>query len=66
MGNFKEIERQILELSPDDFASLRAWFAEEDAKVWDAQFETDVSSGKLDAPGAAAKRAHAAGKTARR
>jgi hypothetical protein len=65
MGNVKEIERQILELSGEEFAELRAWFAEEDAKAWDAQFEADVRAGKLDALGAAAKRAHAAGKTAK-
>ena len=59
----KDIERQILELSRDEFARLRAWFAEEDAKAWDAQFEADVRAGKLDVLGAAAKRAHAAGKT---
>ncbi len=63
MGNVKDIERQILELSRDEFARLRAWIAKEDAKAWDAQFEADVRVGKLDALGAAAKRVHAAGKT---
>jgi hypothetical protein len=65
MGNVKDIERQILELSADEFATLRAWFAEEDAKAWDTQFERDVHAGKLDALGAAARRAHAAGKATR-
>lgn len=65
MDTVKDIERQILELSKDELAELRAWFAEEEAKAWDAQFESDVQAGTLDALGAAAKRAHAAGKSAR-
>ena len=66
MGSVTDIERQILELSREEQAKLRAWFAEEDAKAWDEQFEADVKAGKLDALGGAAKRAHAAGKTTAR
>lgn len=65
MSTVKDIERQILELSKDEFAELCAWFAEVEGGACDAQFECDVRAGKLDALGAAAKRAHAAGKTTR-
>lgn len=63
MSKLEEIERQILALNRDEYVQLRAWFAEEEARDWDTQFEADVHAGKLDALAAAAKRAHAAGQT---
>jgi len=63
MRKVEHIERQIVELSPQEFAELRGWFQELDAKHWDAQFEADVKAGRLDALGEAARRAHAEGKT---
>ena len=63
MRSVEEIENQIRSLPRADFAKLREWFLEQDARVWDAQFESDVRDGKLDALGAAARRAHAEGKT---
>jgi hypothetical protein len=36
-------------MTPEEIASLRAWFAEYDAAQWDRQFEADVKAGKLDA-----------------
>lgn len=44
----EEIERAVSQLSPEELAVFRAWFAEFDAEVWDRQFETDVAAGKLD------------------
>ncbi len=63
MRKVEEIERQIRELSREEFAELLNWFLEQDAKVWDAQFEADVQAKKLDALGATARRARAEGKS---
>ncbi len=47
--NLEEIEKAVSELSPEDFAAFRDWFAKFDAEVWDLQFKADVAAGKLDA-----------------
>lgn len=44
----QEIKEVVPQLSPEDLAAFRAWFAEFDASVWDRQFEEDVFSGRLD------------------
>lgn len=63
MRKLEDIERQIQDLSREEYAKLRDWFLEQDAKAWDAQIEADVRAGKLDRLGEAARRAHAQGKT---
>ena len=63
MGKVEKIEQQIKQLSEDELARLREWFAAFDAEAWDRQFEADVSAGKLDVLGEKALKAHAAGKT---
>ena len=63
MGKVEKIEQQIKQLSEEELARLREWFAAFDAEAWDRQFEADVSAGKLDALGEKALKAHAAGKT---
>lgn len=63
MGKIEEIERQIAELSPQEFAELRAKFADLDAAAWDAQLVRDVADGKLKALADAARRASAEGKS---
>jgi hypothetical protein len=63
MGKVENIERQIKDLSPQEMAELREWFAVFDAEAWDRQFEADVRAGKLDALAREALAAHAAGKT---
>jgi hypothetical protein len=50
-------------MSPEERATLRAWFAEFDAAEWDRQFEADVHTGKLDAFADSALSDHAAGRT---
>ena len=37
------------QLSQEDLAKFRTWFAEFDAADWDRQFEADVAEGRLDA-----------------
>ena len=43
-----EIEMAVSQLSLDDLARFRDWFADFDARHWDQQFEQDVRDGKLD------------------
>lgn len=63
MEKVKKIEREVQELSPEELASFRQWFAAFDAEAWDRQFEADVRAGKLDALAERALRDHAAGKS---
>ena len=49
MSSIQEIEHAIRQLSPEELAALRAWFAEFDAGIWDRQFEEDAAAGRLDA-----------------
>ncbi|ARV61169.1 hypothetical protein BZZ01_23415 [Nostocales cyanobacterium HT-58-2] len=48
MNSLQEIERAVSQLSPEELAAFRAWFAEFDAAVWDKQFEADVAAGRLN------------------
>jgi hypothetical protein len=48
MSSIGEVEKAVLELSGEEFAEFRRWFYELDAKAWDAQFEEDVRSGRLE------------------
>jgi len=48
MNNLHEIEHAVSQLSPEELAAFRAWFAEFDAEVWDKKFQADVVAGKLD------------------
>jgi hypothetical protein len=48
MRKVEHIERQIGELSREEFAELRDWVLERDWVAWDAQIEADARSGKLD------------------
>jgi len=63
VGKVERIEQQIRDLSAEELAKLREWFAAFDAEVWDRQFEADVNAGKLDAHGEKALKSHAAKKT---
>lgn len=48
MSSLQEIESAISQLTADELAAFRAWFAEFDAEVWDRQFEEDVAAGRLN------------------
>jgi hypothetical protein len=63
MSKIETIERQVQELSAEDLAQFRNWFAEFDAEAWDRQIAADVKAGKLDALAARALEQHAAGKS---
>ena len=47
MSDVEQVERQIEKLSAVELAKFRAWFLEFDARVWDAQIESDLKAGKL-------------------
>ena len=48
MSSVDQAEKAVRELSANQLAEFRRWFLEFDAEVWDAEFEEDASSGKLD------------------
>jgi hypothetical protein len=48
MSTIEQIEDAVRNLSANDRAAFRAWFAEFDAEEWDRQFEADVAAGRLD------------------
>jgi hypothetical protein len=47
VSDVEQVERQIEKLSAVELAKFRAWFLEFDARVWDAQIESDLKAGKL-------------------
>ena len=47
MSTVVEIEQAVRQLSPEELAAFRAWFAEFDAAAWDLEFEQDVRAGAL-------------------
>jgi len=63
MKKVERIEREVEELSSEELAKFRQWFAAFDPEAWDRQFEADVKAGKLDALADRALRDHAAGKS---
>jgi hypothetical protein len=65
MSRVEQIESQIKDLTSKELQSLRAWFAEYDAQIWDRQFEADVRAGKLDRLAEDALREHEAGRSTR-
>lgn len=48
MSRLENIEGQVKQLTPQELRAFRDWFLQFDAEAWDAQFESDVKSGKLD------------------
>jgi hypothetical protein len=63
MSDLESITGRIERLAPEDLAQFRTWFAEFDARRWDARIEADVRAGKLDALVAEALAEHRAGRT---
>lgn len=58
MRNAKDIERAVELLPKSELKEFRAWFAQYDAKIWDAKIEEHTLSGKLDRLGKDALHAH--------
>jgi hypothetical protein len=47
LSEVEQLEKQVEKLSAEDLARFRAWFLEFDARVWDAQIESDLKAGRL-------------------
>jgi hypothetical protein len=63
MNKVQELEHKIRQLSAEELANFRQWFAEYEAEAWDRQFEADVKAGRLDALADKALGDHAAGRS---
>ncbi len=48
MRRVQDIERAVEDLPDSELREFREWFVEFDARMWDAEFEQDASSGVLD------------------
>jgi hypothetical protein len=48
MDSLRDVENAVRQLSPEELAAFRAWFARFDAEAWDRQFEEDAAAGRLD------------------
>jgi hypothetical protein len=57
-----ELEQEVEQLTPAEFNAFTRWMDEYAARTWDAQFEKDAASGKLDTLGRKADVAFEAGK----
>ena len=66
MSTIQEIESAVTQLSPEQLADFRAWFAEYDAQKWDNQIADDAAAGRLDALADEALRDLQAGRTSAR
>jgi uncharacterized protein YfaT (DUF1175 family) len=63
MSELDKLAERIEKLSPEELKRFRAWFAEFDARIWDAQIEADSKAGKLDTLVGEALADYQAGKT---
>lgn len=63
MSTIEEIESAVEKLNKSELTNFRNWFAQHDAAQWDAQFESDVTSGALDSLAAEAIAEFKAGRT---
>jgi len=63
MTKVEKLEREIRNLTAEELATFREWFASFDAASWDAQLEADAKAGKLDALADTALADHRAGRS---
>lgn len=56
-----QLEKEVQNLSPEEFGAFTRWLEEYAARRWDGQFEKDVAAGKLDTLGQKADAAFEAG-----
>jgi hypothetical protein len=63
MSSVQEIERAIVELSPQELDDLYAWMDEHTPQQIDVQLRTDLEAGRMDASIRRALADHAAGET---
>jgi len=63
MTRVEQLEHEIVQLDPEEFAQLREWLLEQDEAEWDREIERDAASGKLDRLMKQSLADHAAGKS---
>ena len=63
MSRVASIESQVKDLSPEELAAFRKWFAQFDAEGWDREFKVDAKSGNFDSLAESALRDHDAGRS---
>jgi hypothetical protein len=49
MPTLETAEKMVEQLTAEELAQFRKWFAEYDSDQWDEQIEADAAAGKLDA-----------------
>jgi hypothetical protein len=59
----EQVETEIMQMSPEEFAAFRTWLADYAFAAWDRQIEADDKAGKLDRLAAEAMREYDAGLT---
>jgi hypothetical protein len=59
----EELEKAVSQLSGNELAAFRDWFARHDAARWDEQLEDDAANGKLDALADEAIQEHRSGQS---
>ena len=62
MTTVQSIEQAVKKLPAADLAEFRRWFTQYDEAAWDAQIESDIAAGKLDALAAEALSDYQSGK----
>ncbi len=63
MTKLEAIAKEVEQLSREELATFREWFAEYDSDAWDREIEADAATGKLDKLMAEALEEHRNGKT---
>lgn len=48
MTKLEQIEKNVIDLEPEDFKAFAEWFEALQTARWDEQIEADVDAGKLD------------------
>jgi hypothetical protein len=48
MNTVEQIKQAVRQLSPEDRAAFRTWFAEFDWEEWNRQLDEDAAKGRLD------------------
>jgi hypothetical protein len=48
MTKVQAVESEIQNLTSEELAEFRSWFADYDGEVWDRQIEADSKAGKFD------------------
>jgi len=64
MTKLQALESEIQNLTPEELAEFRSWFADYDSEVWDRKIEADSKAGKFDQLSAEAMAGFDRGETA--